>query len=99
MAITIALADDHQLVRKGIRLLLENIKEFKVVSEAANGKELIDNIALLPKLPDLVLVDVNNPWQVSSSNLLYKCKWSPLFGFKLRTSCLITGVNTFLSNF
>ena len=61
MSITIALADDHQLVRKGIRLLLENIKEFKVVTEAANGKELIENIASLPKLPDLVLVDVNMP--------------------------------------
>jgi len=61
MPITIALADDHQLVRKGIRLLLENIKEFKVVSEAANGKELLENIAELPKLPDLVLVDVNMP--------------------------------------
>ncbi len=61
MAITIALADDHQLVRKGIRMLLENIKEFKVVTEAANGKDLIGNIAALPKLPDLVLVDVNMP--------------------------------------
>jgi len=61
MIITIALADDHQLVRKGIRLLLENIREFNVVAEAANGKELIENIAALSKLPNLVLVDVNMP--------------------------------------
>jgi DNA-binding NarL/FixJ family response regulator len=61
MAIRIALADDHQLVRKGIRLLLENIKGFQVVSEAANGRELIDQIVVLDPLPDLVLVDVNMP--------------------------------------
>jgi DNA-binding NarL/FixJ family response regulator len=61
MSIRIALADDHQLVRKGIRLLLENIKDFKVVTEAANGKELIDQIKALGELPDLVLIDVNMP--------------------------------------
>jgi len=59
--ITIAIADDHQLVRKGIRMLLENIKEFKVVSESSNGQELLDQIETLSKLPDLVLVDVNLP--------------------------------------
>lgn len=61
MAVKIALADDHQLVRKGIRLLLENIKNFQVVTEAENGKELIDQIRALDQLPDLVLVDVNMP--------------------------------------
>ena len=61
MSVKIALADDHQLVRKGIRLLLENIKNFQVVTEAENGKELIDRIRALEHLPDLVLVDVNMP--------------------------------------
>ena len=61
MSIRIALADDHQLVRKGIRLLLENIKGFNVVCEAANGKELIDKLQETVDLPDLVLVDVNMP--------------------------------------
>lgn len=61
MQIKIALADDHQLVRKGIRLLLENIKGVSVLVEAPNGRELIDQIALQPNLPDLVLVDVNMP--------------------------------------
>lgn len=61
MPVTIAIADDHQLVRKGIRMLLENIKEFKVVSESSHGQELLDQIEQLPKLPDLVLVDVTMP--------------------------------------
>jgi len=29
---------------------------------------------------DLVLVDLDNPWQVTKDNLLYKCKWSPFEG-------------------
>jgi len=29
---------------------------------------------------DLVLVNLNNPWQVSKENILYKCKWSPFEG-------------------
>ncbi len=61
MSVSIALADDHQLVRKGIRLLLENISEFNVVAEAANGRELLDILSNLSVLPDLVLVDVNMP--------------------------------------
>lgn len=61
MAIRIALADDHQLVRKGIRLLLESIDGFKVVAEASNGKELIEEIANINRLPDIALIDVNMP--------------------------------------
>ena len=61
MKATIALADDHQLVRKGIRLLLESISDFTVVIEAPNGKELTERIAAEKKLPDIVLVDVNMP--------------------------------------
>lgn len=45
MNINIVLTDDHQLVRRGIRLLLENINGFQVMFEAGNGKELIDQIA------------------------------------------------------
>ena len=61
MSINIAIADDHQLVRKGVVLLLENIPDFKVIIEASDGRELIDKIESASKLPDLVLVDVNMP--------------------------------------
>ncbi|MBP7166512.1 MAG: response regulator transcription factor [Bacteroidia bacterium] len=64
MKINISLADDHQLVRKGIRLLLENINGFTVLSEAANGKELVEQIELREQngdMPDIVLIDVNMP--------------------------------------
>lgn len=61
MQIKIALADDHQLVRGGIKLQLENFPEFRVVLEASNGKELLDKLSKSKSLPQLALVDVTMP--------------------------------------
>lgn len=55
----IMIADDHPLVRSGLRFLLEREKEFEVVAEAADGYEAID-LALLHK-PDVILLDVGMP--------------------------------------
>ena len=57
--IKIILADDHHLVRKGFRALLEEIPGITVVGDAANGLELLE---LLQKSPaDVVLLDVEMP--------------------------------------
>jgi DNA-binding NarL/FixJ family response regulator len=53
------IADDHPLVRSGLRFLLEREKEFEVVAEAADGYEAID-LALLHK-PEVILLDVGMP--------------------------------------
>ncbi len=42
---------------------------------------------------DLVLVDLNSPWTVDKSNLLYKCKWSPFEGFTFHSKVTHTFVN------
>jgi len=42
---------------------------------------------------DLVLVDLNAPWQVSKENLLYKCGWSPFEGQTFKSRVLTTWVN------
>ncbi|MBN7813034.1 response regulator transcription factor [Algoriphagus sp. H41] len=55
----IVLADDHELVRDGIKSLLENESEFKVVAEAADGKEALEVIA--GEQPDLLIVDIRMP--------------------------------------
>jgi DNA-binding NarL/FixJ family response regulator len=52
----ILLADDHALVRAGIRSLLEKIPGVKVVGEASNGRQAIELIRT--ELPDLVLMDI-----------------------------------------
>jgi DNA-binding NarL/FixJ family response regulator len=52
----ILLADDHSLVRAGIRSLLEKIAGLEVVGEASNGREALEMIRT--ELPDLVLMDI-----------------------------------------
>ena len=52
----VLLADDHVLVRAGIRTLLEKIPNVKVVAEAASGREALEMVKT--KLPDLVLMDI-----------------------------------------
>jgi len=42
---------------------------------------------------DLVLVDLNNPWNVNKDNLLYKCKWSPFEGSTFRSKIMHTLVS------
>jgi len=46
---------------------------------------------------DLVLVNLNNPWKVDSSNILYKCKWSPFEGKTFRSKIEHTFVSGHLA--
>ncbi|UII34440.1 response regulator transcription factor [Fulvivirga ulvae] len=57
--IKVILADDHEIVRKGIRLLLETEGDIEVVGEASNGEEAIDMVEQLR--PDLLIVDIRMP--------------------------------------
>jgi two-component system, NarL family, response regulator LiaR len=55
----LVLADDHDLVREGIRAVLEGEPDLLVVGEAANGREAVELCKELR--PDLVLMDVRMP--------------------------------------
>jgi len=57
--ISILIADDHTLFRKGIRGMLESEAEMMVVGEAANGLEALDQARKL--MPDVVLMDIKMP--------------------------------------
>jgi DNA-binding NarL/FixJ family response regulator len=60
MSVTrVVLADDHVLVRAGIRALLEKIPDVEVVGEARTGREVVELVK--SKLPDLVLMDIAMP--------------------------------------
>jgi two-component system invasion response regulator UvrY len=57
--IKILLVDDHDLVRNGIKRILDDVKDFSVVNQAKNGE---DAVAICRKnAPDIVLMDVNMP--------------------------------------
>jgi DNA-binding NarL/FixJ family response regulator len=55
----ILLADDHKIVRDGLRLLIDGHAEMRVVGEAANGKEALRQARELK--PDLVVMDLSMP--------------------------------------
>ncbi len=57
--IRIALADDHQLFRNGLKILLGAYSEFEVVAEASNGVELLKMLEDCPA--DIILMDISMP--------------------------------------
>ena len=59
MAIRVLLADDHAVVRKGVRELLEDEPDIEVVGEASNGQQAVELAVALR--PDVVVMDVAMP--------------------------------------
>jgi two-component system response regulator NreC len=57
--VTVALADDHVIVRQGLRLLLESDPEFVVVGEAADGIEALELVKR--RKPKVLIVDLMMP--------------------------------------
>jgi DNA-binding NarL/FixJ family response regulator len=57
--IRLLIADDHPVVRDGLRGIFEASDEFEVAGEAANGREAVDRAAALR--PDVVLMDLRMP--------------------------------------
>jgi len=59
MSITVFLADDHAVVREGLRLLLEAEGDIKVIGDAADGRQAVHQVAELR--PDVVIMDIAMP--------------------------------------
>lgn len=57
--IRVVIAEDHNLVRKGLRALLEQTGEFQVIGEASNGNEAI--VMCQELQPDVVVMDLSMP--------------------------------------
>lgn len=58
-SVRIVLADDHDLVRSGIKALLSMVEGVEVIAEARDGKELITLVESLS--PDIVMTDISMP--------------------------------------
>lgn len=59
MAIQVVLADDHVIVRNGLKALLESEPEITVIGEASDGKEALEVVKNLK--PDVVILDISMP--------------------------------------
>lgn len=80
--IKILIADDHSLVREGLKQILELEEDFDVIGQASNGLETIDRIKELN--PDVLLLDINMPI-MSGIDALRKIKDE---GLKVKTVVL-----------
>lgn len=58
-AINLVIADDHSMIREGLKQLLELEGQFKVIAEASDGVECLE--ILSKEAPDVLLLDINMP--------------------------------------
>ena len=59
MTITVVLADDHAIVRNGIKALLESEEDIQVIGEASDGQQALEVVESLK--PDVVIMDIRMP--------------------------------------
>ncbi len=59
--IKLALADDHNLFRKGVEELIGDFDNMEVLFSVENGKDLLDRLNTAKVLPDVCLLDINMP--------------------------------------
>jgi DNA-binding NarL/FixJ family response regulator len=66
--VSLLLADDHQIIRDGLKMIVESTEKFIVIDEAANGDELVEKALSLK--PDIILSDLKMP----GTSILDSCK-------------------------
>ena len=59
MPIRLLIADDHKLMREGLRALLSGESDIEVIGEASNGREIVKLVE--ESAPDIVLMDISMP--------------------------------------
>jgi DNA-binding NarL/FixJ family response regulator len=84
-AIRVLVADDHAVVREGIRTVLESGSGFQVVAEATDGEQALDLIQTHD--PDVAILDITMP-RLSGIDVLQKLRERPA-----RTSVLILSMH------
>lgn len=59
--ITVAVTDDHALVRAGIARLISNFDGFDVIMQAEDGRDLLEKLSTAEELPQVCVIDINMP--------------------------------------
>ena len=57
--IKVLLVDDHDIVRRGLKMLLEEERHIEIIAEASDGQEALTKIK--DNLPDVVILDLTMP--------------------------------------
>lgn len=70
--ITVILADDHAILRDGLRFLLEAAGDIKIISMAANGQEAVDQAR--QHCPDVIVMDISMPVMSGIEATKHICK-------------------------
>jgi DNA-binding NarL/FixJ family response regulator len=70
--ITVILADDHAILRDGLRFLLEAAGDIQIISVAANGQEAVDQARL--QCPDVIVMDISMPVMSGIEATRHICK-------------------------
>ena len=71
MSINVMIADDHSMIREGLKQLLELEGDFKVIAEACDGVECLNKLETVT--PDVLLLDINMP-NMNGLEVLQKMK-------------------------
>lgn len=58
---TVAITDDHALVRAGICKLITNFEGFRVIIQAEDGQDLLQKLSVAAELPKVCVLDINMP--------------------------------------
>ena len=75
MAIKIMIADDHSMIREGLKNLLELDGNLKVIAEALDGKDCLEKLQTVT--PDILLLDINMPVMNGLEVLKYLKEYYP----------------------
>lgn len=71
MAVNVMIADDHSMIREGLKQLLELEGDFKVIAEACDGVDCLEKLSVIK--PDVLLLDINMP-NLNGLEVLLKMK-------------------------
>lgn len=71
MAVRVMIADDHSMIREGLKQLLELEGDFQVIEEACDGVECLEKLSKVT--PDILLLDINMP-NMNGLEVLQKMK-------------------------
>lgn len=71
MAVKVMIADDHSMIREGLKQLLELEGDFEVIAEACDGEDCLEKLATVT--PDILLLDINMP-KMNGLEVLQKMK-------------------------